>query len=116
MPYASDRHRLDYAKDYYLAHKNDPGKWEKYRKTRTDNHALRKSALSMLKLEAGCVDCGYNTHPDALDFDHVRGEKLFAVGPNWGTAWPKLFTEIDKCEVRCANCHRIQTGERRQGV
>lgn len=44
---------------------------------------LRRAAarLDALKLEAGCVDCGYNKHPAALHFDHRDPEtKLKALG------------------------------------
>jgi hypothetical protein len=58
-------------------------------------------------LENPCVDCG-ETDPLVLDLDHVRGIKAgdvsrlsaFPVGP------VRLRAEIDKCEVRCVNCHR----------
>jgi len=72
------------------------------------------SAISMLKLETGCVDCGYDSDPAALDFDHVRGEKTLGVGQMRGHPWERVFAEIDKCEVVCANCHRIRTSNRRR--
>ena len=65
--------------------------------------------LARYKLAAGCFDCGYNAAPEALDFDHVQGEKLFAVSSNRKTSARKLIAELDKCVVRCANCHRIKT-------
>jgi hypothetical protein len=50
-----------------------------------------------------------------MDFDHVRGEKLFdvsrMVGP--GLSLELIKAEIAKCDVVCANCHRIRTFERR---
>ena len=54
-----------------------------------------------------CVDCGEDDM-DVLDFDHVRGEKLFTIKRMlWlGVPTELLVTEIAKCDIRCANCHR----------
>jgi len=81
----------------------------------TDHSAARRSALAMLKLEKGCADCGYDKDPAALDFDHV-GEKSFSIGDNRLISWERLLPEIDKCEVVCANCHRIRTVRRKLGI
>ena len=61
-----------------------------------------------------CVDCG-QANPIVLDFDHVRGEKLHEVSKMVanGYPWPRIEEEIAKCDVRCANCHRIVTALRR---
>ena len=52
-----------------------------------------------------CVDCG-ESDPVVLHFDHVRGVKMMTISAaiTRGTL-AALFQEIDKCEVRCANCH-----------
>ena len=68
--------------------------------------------LNGVKIAAGCVDCGYNKHPAALDFDHVRGPKLFCVGAKLTHGRRQVLDEIAKCVVRCANCHRIKTHDR----
>lgn len=34
--------------------------------------------VDQVKLESGCVDCGYDEHPRALDFDHLR-DKEFSI-------------------------------------
>jgi hypothetical protein len=47
-----------------------------------------------------------------LEFDHVRGDKLNSVSVlaySLGASLKRIQTEIDKCEVRCANCHRRKT-------
>ena len=60
-----------------------------------------------------CVDCGH-TDVRVLDFDHVRGKKLRHISQmiNIACSWATIEAEIAKCEVRCANCHRIKTGEK----
>lgn len=61
-----------------------------------------------------CIDCG-ESDPVVLEFDHVRGEKSYNVSAmGWLVlSWNSLLKEIEKCEVRCANCHRRKTAERR---
>lgn len=53
-----------------------------------------------------CVDCG-EREPLVLTFDHVRVVKKMALSQmlNQGYSIQALQTEIDKCEVRCHNCH-----------
>lgn len=60
-----------------------------------------------------CVDCG-ETNIRVLEFDHVRGSKTLDIARllDRATSWSKIETEIAKCEVRCANCHRRKTLER----
>lgn len=77
-------------------------------------HKSRRAKLDELKLESGCVDCGYNDHPEALHFDHVRGRKKFNISQSTTLKWETLQKGIDKCEVRCANCHAIVTATRRK--
>ncbi len=61
-----------------------------------------------------CVDCGEND-PVVLDFDHRVGEKKLRNVSNmmhW-SCWDTIKKEIDKCDVRCANCHRRKTAKER---
>jgi hypothetical protein len=59
-----------------------------------------------------CIDCG-EADARVLEFDHVRGKKDQNVAEmvRGGTAWQRIASEIAKCEVRCANCHRRRTVE-----
>jgi hypothetical protein len=79
-----------------------------------EKRAYLKSVSDSIKIQLGCTDCGYNESPIALDFDHVQGDKLHGVSQivNRGWSLDNLLAEIDKCEVRCANCHRIVTRKR----
>lgn len=75
----------------------------------------KRDILRLLKTTAGCADCGYDANGVALDFDHLSGKK-FTISQAMDRGWKKLFAEIMKCEVRCANCHRIKTEERRDQI
>jgi hypothetical protein len=62
-------------------------------------------------LDNPCVDCGISD-PRVLEFDHRDpAEKSRNVsemlGGDWN--WEVTLEEISKCDVRCANCHRIRT-------
>lgn len=73
--------------------------------------ALRWAIWNYL-LEHPCVDCG-ESDPVVLEFDHVRGIKtaeISAMARN-ACSWERIREEIDKCDVRCANCHRRRTAE-----
>lgn len=70
--------------------------------------------LDAIKLGSGCAVCGYDEHPAALDFNHITGRKKFNISQDVKRAWKAILSEITKCEVLCANCHRIKTWEERQ--
>lgn len=72
------------------------------------------------KQNQSCMDCGFSgkEFPQVLDFDHLPGKsaKKFTVG-SWSRSVLSIETiqrEIDKCEIVCANCHRIRTYLRRK--
>ena len=62
--------------------------------------------------EHPCVDCGERDIV-VLEFDHVADKVAdISVYAGGGRSWARVKAEIDKCEVRCANCHRRKTRER----
>jgi hypothetical protein len=89
---------------------------EHYRQNRAAYHAYanawtaRRYAENRARVLAyldshPCVDCG---EKDAvvLTFDHVRGRKTTEVSNMLQTGrWADITREIEKCEVRCRNCH-----------
>lgn len=57
-----------------------------------------------------CMDCDITYPYYVMDLDHVRGSKTFNVGANLKSIRMELLIlELEKCEVVCANCHRIRT-------
>lgn len=68
-----------------------------------------KDYLDTYKLERGCSVCGYNRCPQALEFHHpdpTVKEGSLANMSREGRSVDRINTEIEKCIVICANCHR----------
>lgn len=61
---------------------------------------------------AGCIDCGYNAHPAALDIDHMEG-KTANISSLKSISSVEAEIARHKCVVRCATCHRIKSWETR---
>jgi predicted Zn-ribbon and HTH transcriptional regulator len=59
-----------------------------------------------------CIDCGGMFAPHQMDFDH-RDPSLKSFRLTEGRAMlkarPDITVEVRKCDVVCANCHRIRT-------
>lgn len=79
----------------------------------------RRNAKEALVLEAGsqCKDCGETYPPFMMDFDHRDpAEKNFAIskGPNGSiVSLERMRAEAQKCDLVCANCHRMRTHRQR---
>lgn len=69
--------------------------------------------LIVERKSAPCADCGQKYPPYVMDFDHL-GDKDFNISymRRHRMAFSKIVAEMDKCEVVCANCHRMRTNER----
>lgn len=73
----------------------------------------RNYIISFLK-KSVCADCS-NTNWIVLEFDHKnRNLKSFNLADASSESIDKIQKEIDKCEVVCANCHRIRTATQRE--
>ena len=68
--------------------------------------------------EAACLDCGLHFDDEVMEFDHVRGEKRMTVSAlvRRGSSEEALLAEIEKCDLVCANCHRVRTKRRRKAA
>lgn len=71
-----------------------------------------KQRIKELKEVNGCSDCGEKNHI-VLDFDHLKDKKYnISRMIHDGFSWAAIKKEISKCEIVCANCHRIRTHKR----
>lgn len=85
------------------------------RSARAEIRANKWALAQHIKLMRGCVDCGYREHAIALQFDHVGDDKKASVSNliRSDYSWKTVLLEIEKCEVRCANCHAVITAKRK---
>lgn len=81
------------------------------RQARADTRAY----VAALKVALPCADCGSHFPAVCMDFDHVRGTKVANVARIVADAnLDRLKDEIAKCDLVCANCHRLRTSSRSQ--
>ena len=81
-----------------------------------DKKAGEQNFANLLKYLAlhPCVDCG-EPDPVVSEFDHrEQSEKKASVATLLAVvraSWATIQREIDKCDVRCANCHKRRTAK-----
>lgn len=91
-----------------MPYKNKETLYQKQREHRDRNKRLLREYLQTRR----CVDCSVSDIR-VLEFDHLPGfEKVkdvarMVTGSTY--SWERILEEINKCEVVCANCHRIRT-------
>jgi hypothetical protein len=91
---------------YYLA---------KAQRSNKKRRELLRAELRRLE-DVPCADCGVKYAPWVMQFDHVRGQKLFNLGESIGMSsrlrLDQVLDEAEKCEIVCANCHHERTRQR----
>ena len=104
-----------YMKQYY---KNNPDKYEKHKsiyvKNNDDIWTCKVDAFLSQRFSEGCLDCG-EMDPIVLDLDHLDpSQKKYKISDlrKRKVSEQELIEELEKCEVVCANCHRIRTHNR----
>lgn len=73
-------------------------------------HAIKQQ---LVKYKGGhCENCGYDKCIGALQFHHINpNEKDFDLSSQYNGGhldMKKLYNEVDKCKLLCANCHSEQ--------
>jgi hypothetical protein len=78
---------------------------------RRRNKSLNRDKYQDFLLTQSCKDCSED-NPVVLEFDHTNPSiKSYNVSQmvHDNMTWNSIKKEIDKCEVVCANCHKIRT-------
>lgn len=107
QPWCKECNRLR-SRQYYA--ENHDKHREVVRENNKKARARNKEFLGQYK-DVPCMDCGVKYPPYVMDFDHVKGEKIDNISnmSRDGTGLVKIMQEIKKCDIVCANCHRIRT-------
>lgn len=79
-------------------------------KRRKEKHSV---LISAYKSECGCYHCGEND-VDILEYHHIDPkQKEHELCHLYGYRLEKIWEELNKCIVVCANCHtKITKGEK----
>lgn len=76
-----------------------------------------REILSSYKNAIPCKDCNNFYPPYVMDFDHLPNYEKFknlSRMKNSSYSVETIRKEIEKCDLVCANCHRIRTWKRTQ--
>jgi len=79
---------------------------------KAQRHYEEKSAFIDSLKSHPCLDCERSLPPVCMDFDHVRGVKKFKISRMVTCTQEVILAEIAKCDLVCANCHRLRTDAR----
>ncbi len=90
--------------------KYDAVYFQKYKQEQlVRNRKHRKEQRLVINEAKAKIGCAFCEEFDfcCLDFHHCNGDKKQCVSTMFGRVGiEKLWAEIEKCEVVCANCHR----------
>lgn len=111
MPFKDKSQQADSAAKHYVLNKK---KMKDRAKAHRFNTKLRnRQNLLEFFLSHPCIDCGEDD-PLVLCFDHIdRAAKKDNVSSmvTSGACWTTILDEINKCVVRCHNCHARKTAK-----
>lgn len=109
-----ERHRIANRAYYYRNNISQKGKPQGYWAQTSKTQYQKAREVATAAKARPCADCGIEYPPIVMEFDHVRGQKEFSIGNHVkSVSRERLVAEIAKCDVVCANCHRLRTLRRK---
>lgn len=119
MPHKNPEDRRRYYNEYHK------GWYQRHRETLLERAAVYRGQkraelgrIMQAAKDAPCMDCGNWFDPACMEFDHRDpATKVANVSKMRNGRYPvqALLDEIAKCDLVCANCHRIRTKYRAAG-
>jgi len=77
--------------------------------TYTHERFKRRKVKAIHYKGGACKDCGGTFHYSVYDFHHRDpGAKDLTGSQIKRMAWKTVVAELDKCDLLCANCHRVR--------
>jgi hypothetical protein len=104
---------------YYQEYRRKYNRENRNRKAQRDRQRRYevKRYVDRLKAKTPCADCRRKFPPICMDFDHLRAKTRSIANLVSGAYRLALIKEeITRCELVCANCHRIRTAKRKQNL
>jgi hypothetical protein len=96
---------VNYGKCYYDANR-------RYFEIKGKEHRKEYQRLLEKLKNKPCADCYGWFEPCQMDFDHLDSStKMFQISHS-PKSLKTILEEIKKCELVCANCHRLRTVKR----
>lgn len=111
-----------YARDHYHRVRADPKRsaqrgakrkewYDKNKPTILEKQRLKKRERKLKAIEylgGLCFSCNQSYHPAVFEFHH-RDPSLKDKDPSklLSAKWERVLEELDKCDLLCANCHRL---------
>ena len=100
-----------YQLEYYLKNRD-----KRIANAKAQNAAHRLKLIATVRgaKDVPCADCDIKYPYYVMQFDHVRGVKLFNIADACGgrRSMKSVLEEIAKCDIVCANCHATRTWTR----
>lgn len=111
-PAARAAYHKEYMKRWYAKPENAAAHKRRTAKVNTEQRRKVREFVKAAK-DAPCADCGQRFPYVCMDFDHLDpGTKVMEVSRMTNLPIEQVKAEIAKCELVCANCHRIRTATR----
>jgi transposase len=114
--YREIQEELDCSKGTISYHLGEGQKEKVISRTRSRRHSISKY-IAEYKESRGCRDCGGMYPYFVLDLDHREpSQKEFGLAQARTVTKDieRIKKEIEKCDVVCANCHRVRTYARKE--
>lgn len=116
----AERNRIA-ARKYYYAHKEQQQERHRLWASENKDYIISKQRENKRQRKIKAIDylggvckrCGGSYHPAVFEFHHRNPlEKDRDPSKMMQLSWERITTELDKCELLCANCHRLEHHER----